>query len=314
MANAGPAIEVKDLRKSFGNTTVLDGIDFTVAQGAVFSLLGPNGAGKTTVINILTTLLCSDGGIAMVNGFDVAKHEAEVRESISLTGQFAAVDYLLTGRENLVLIGELRHVTNPARTAEALLGQFGLAEAADRRTSTYSGGMRRKLDIALGLIGDPAILSGHAVSSLLSNLFSVFLVVLVGLLVGFRSHASVVEWLMFVALTALFTLATTWLAIMFGLLAKTVEGAGSFSYILLLLVFVSPGFTPTESMSAPVRAFAERQPITPIVDTMRSLLIYGHAGDSAWAAFAWCGGLLAVCYVASLWFFRARRAPMVVSQ
>ncbi len=158
MANAGPAIEVKDLRKSFGNTTVLDGIDFSVEQGAVFSLLGPNGAGKTTVINILTTLLCADGGIAMVNGFDVAKQDAEVRESISLTGQFAAVDYLLTGRENLVLIGELRHVTNPARTAEALLEQFGLAEAADRRTSTYSGGMRRKLDIALGLIGDPAII------------------------------------------------------------------------------------------------------------------------------------------------------------
>ncbi len=158
MANAGPAIDVKDLRKSFGNTIVLDGIDFSVAQGAVFSLLGPNGAGKTTVINILTTLLCADEGMATVNGFDVAKHGAEVRESISLTGQFAAVDFLLTGRENLVLIGELRHVTNPARTAEALLGQFGLAEAADRRTSTYSGGMRRKLDIALGLIGDPAII------------------------------------------------------------------------------------------------------------------------------------------------------------
>jgi ABC-2 type transport system permease protein len=101
---------------------------------------------------------------------------------------------------------------------------------------------------------------------------------------------------------------------MFGLLAKTVEGAGSFSYILLLLVFVSPGFTPTGTMSGPVRAFAEHQPITPFVDTMRSLLIYGHAGDSAWAAFSWCGGLLAVCCVASLWFFRARRAPMVVSQ
>ena len=158
MANAGPAIEVNDLRKSFGNTTVLDGIDFSVAQGAVFCLLGPNGAGKTTVINILTTLLRADGGTAMVNGFDVSKHEPEVRESISLTGQFAAVDYLLTGRENLVLIGELRHVTNPSRTAEALLAQFGLSAAADRRTSTYSGGMRRKLDIALGLIGDPAII------------------------------------------------------------------------------------------------------------------------------------------------------------
>ncbi len=158
MADARPAIEVEDLRKSFGNTIVLDGIDFSVAQGAVFSLLGPNGAGKTTVINILTTLLRADAGMATVNGFDVAKHEAQVRESISLTGQFAAVDYLLTGRENLVLIGELRHVPNPARTAEELLGQFGLAEAADRRTSTYSGGMRRKLDIALGLIGDPAII------------------------------------------------------------------------------------------------------------------------------------------------------------
>ncbi|HMK96727.1 MAG TPA: ATP-binding cassette domain-containing protein [Acidimicrobiales bacterium] len=158
MADAGPAIEVKGLRKSFGSTVVLDGIDFTVARGAVFSLLGPNGAGKTTVINILTTLLRADGGVATVNGFEVAGHEAEVRESISLTGQFAAVDSLLTGRENLVLIGELRHLRGPARTAEALLGQFGLTEAADRRTLTYSGGMRRKLDIALSLVGDPAII------------------------------------------------------------------------------------------------------------------------------------------------------------
>jgi ABC-2 type transport system ATP-binding protein len=158
MADAGPAIEVKGLRKSFGSTVVLDGIDFTVARGAVFCLLGPNGAGKTTVINILTTLLRADGGMATVNGFDVAKHGAEVRESISLTGQFAAVDHLLTGRENLVLIGELRHVTDPVRTAGALLEQFDLIAAADRRTLTYSGGMRRKLDIALGLVGEPAII------------------------------------------------------------------------------------------------------------------------------------------------------------
>jgi ABC-2 type transport system ATP-binding protein len=158
MADAGPAIEVKDLRKSFGSTVVLDGIDFMVARGTVFSLLGPNGAGKTTVIHILTTLLCADGGAATVNGFDVAKHGSEVRASISVTGQFAAVDHLLSGRENLVLIGELRHVTNPVRTAETLLKQFDLTEAADRRTLTYSGGMRRKLDIALGLIGDPDII------------------------------------------------------------------------------------------------------------------------------------------------------------
>jgi ABC-2 type transport system permease protein len=188
----------------------------------------------------------------------------------------------------------------------------GIAYAAVRLSMDMHRGMVTRFRTMP--IAPSSILGGHAVSSLLSNLFSVFLVLLVGLLVGFRSHTSVVEWLLFVALTALFTLATTWLAIMFGLLAKTAEGAGSFSYILLLLVFVSPGFAPTSSMSAPVRAFAEHQPITPIVDTMRSLLIYGHAGDNAWAAFAWCGGLLAVCYVASLRFFRARRAPMVVSQ
>jgi ABC-2 type transport system ATP-binding protein len=158
MADAGPAIEVKGLRKSFGSTVVLDGIDFTVARGAVFSLLGPNGAGKTTVINILTTLLRADGGVATVNGFDVATNGAEVRESISSTGQFAAVDHLLTGRENLVLIGELRHIADPAGTAGALLERFDLTQAADRRTLTYSGGMRRKLDIALGLVGDPAII------------------------------------------------------------------------------------------------------------------------------------------------------------
>jgi ABC-2 type transport system ATP-binding protein len=158
MPSSTPAIEVKGMRKSFGGTIVLDGIDFTVEQGSVFSLLGPNGAGKTTVINILTTLLCADSGMATVNGFDVAKQGDRVRGSISLTGQFAAVDNLLTGRENLLLIGQLRHCPNPARTAQMLLEQFGLTEAADRRTLTYSGGMRRKLDIALGLIGDPAII------------------------------------------------------------------------------------------------------------------------------------------------------------
>jgi ABC-2 type transport system permease protein len=188
----------------------------------------------------------------------------------------------------------------------------GIAYAAVRLSMDLHKGMVNRFRTMP--IAPSSILGGHAVSSLLSNLFSVSLVVLVGLLVGFRSQAPVVEWLVFVALTTLFTLATTWLAIMFGLLAKTMEGAGSFSYILLLLVFVSPGFTPTGSMSAPVRAFAEHQPMTPIVDTMRSLLIYGHAGNGAWAAFAWCGGLLAVCYFVALWLFRTRREPMVLSQ
>lgn len=188
----------------------------------------------------------------------------------------------------------------------------GIAYAAVRLSMDMQRGMINRFRTMP--VASSSILGGHAVSSLLSNLFSVLLVLLVGLVVGFRSHAAVGEWLLFVALTTLFTLATTWLAIMFGLLAKTMEGAGSFSYILLLLIFVSPGFTPTGSMSPPVRAFAEHQPMTPIVETMRSLLIYGHAGSSAWAAFAWCGGLLAVCYAAALWLFRARRERMVPPQ
>jgi ABC-2 type transport system permease protein len=139
-------------------------------------------------------------------------------------------------------------------------------------------------------------------------------VVLIGVVVGFRSHAAVVEWPLFVALTALFTLATTSLAIVFGLFAKTMEGSGSFSYILMILIFLSPGFIPTGSMSPPVRAFAEHQPMTPIVETMRSLLGYGRAGSSAWAAFAWCCGLLVVCYISARRFFRVRKGRTVVPQ
>jgi ABC-2 type transport system permease protein len=186
----------------------------------------------------------------------------------------------------------------------------GIAYAAVRLSMDMQQGLVNRFRTMP--IASSSILGGHAVSSLLSNLFSVLLVVLIGVLVGFRSHAGAVEWLLFVALTMLFTWATTWLALMFGLLAKTVEAAASFSYILLLLVFVSPSFAPTGSMSAPVRAFAEHQPMTPIVDTMRSLLVYGHAGNSAWAAFAWCGGVLAVCYVAALRLFRTRRRPVTV--
>ncbi len=186
----------------------------------------------------------------------------------------------------------------------------GIAYAAVRLSMDMQQGLVNRFRTMP--IASSSILGGHAVSSLLSNLFSVLLVVLIGVLVGFRSHAGAVEWLLFVALTMLFTWATTWLALMFGLLAKTVEAAASFSYILLLLVFVSPSFAPTGSMGAPVRAFAEHQPMTPIVDTMRSLLVYGHAGNSAWAAFAWCGGLLAVCYVAALRLFRTRRRPVTV--
>ncbi|OKP90400.1 ABC transporter ATP-binding protein [Paenibacillus sp. P32E] len=152
------AIEVKSLRKSFKGTEVLKGIDFEVKRGEIFALLGSNGAGKTTIVSILTTLLKQDGGTATVNGFDVASDPENVRHAISLTGQFAAVDEILTGRENLIMIAKLRHLPNPRQVADDLLIRFSLTEAANRRASTYSGGMRRRLDIAMSLIGNPQLI------------------------------------------------------------------------------------------------------------------------------------------------------------
>jgi ABC-2 type transport system ATP-binding protein len=152
------AIQVKDLHKSYGQLQVLKGVDFAVASGSIFALLGSNGAGKTTVVRILTTLLRPDSGTASVSGFDVASQPEQVRESISLTGQFAAVDEILTGRENLIMVAKLRQVKNPGGVADDLLARFGLTEAGGRRVATYSGGMRRRLDIAMSLIGDPKVI------------------------------------------------------------------------------------------------------------------------------------------------------------
>jgi ABC-2 type transport system ATP-binding protein len=151
------AIEVRSLSKSYKNVSVLKDVTFSVPRGTVFALLGSNGAGKTTTINILTTLIKADGGTATVAGHDVAVRPDKVRNEISLTGQFAAVDDRLTGRENLLLIGDLRHVRDSAKTAAELLRRFGLEEAADRGVSTFSGGMRRRLDIAMSLIGAPSV-------------------------------------------------------------------------------------------------------------------------------------------------------------
>ncbi len=155
---AEPVITVRGLEKSYGKVEVLKGVDFDVARGSIFALLGSNGAGKTTVVKILSTLLKSDAGTAGVNGFDVARQAADVRQSISLTGQFAAVDEILTGRENLVLVAQLRHLRNPGTVADDLLARFGLTEAATRKVSTYSGGMRRRLDISMSLIGNPPVI------------------------------------------------------------------------------------------------------------------------------------------------------------
>ena len=152
------AIQVTGLHKSFGEVEVLRGVDLAIAAGSVFALLGSNGAGKTTIVKILSTLLKPDGGTARVNGFDVATQGAKVRESISLTGQFAAVDEILSGRENLVLVARLRHQPDPRRIAEDLLRRFSLTDAAERKVATYSGGMRRRLDIAMSLIGDPQVI------------------------------------------------------------------------------------------------------------------------------------------------------------
>src|SRR5512144_780834 len=152
------AIQVKGLQKSYAELRVLRGVDFEVEKGCIFALLGSNGAGKTTIIKILTTLLKQDGGTATVNGFDVAAKPDDVRQSISLTGQFAAVDEILTGRENLIMIARLRHLHDPRQVADDLLKRFGLIDAADRRVSTYSGGMRRRLDIAMSLVGKPQVI------------------------------------------------------------------------------------------------------------------------------------------------------------
>jgi ABC-2 type transport system ATP-binding protein len=152
------AIQVKGLKKSYKQLEVLKGVDFEVEQGSIFALLGSNGAGKTTIVRILATLLKQDGGDVSINGFDVVSNPSNVRQSISLTGQFAAVDDVLTGRENMIMIARLRHLSNPRQIADDLLKRLGLTDAADRSASTYSGGMRRRLDIAMSLVGKPQLI------------------------------------------------------------------------------------------------------------------------------------------------------------
>ncbi|MCC3327623.1 daunorubicin resistance protein DrrA family ABC transporter ATP-binding protein [Nocardia abscessus] len=155
-----PAVSVQGLRKSFGEQLVLDGIDLTVAEGTVFSLLGPNGAGKTTTVQILTTLIHPDAGEIRVGGHDLGAEREQVRAQIGVTGQFSAVDELLTGRENLLLMADLHHLPRreSRRLAADLLERFDLVDAADKTASTYSGGMTRRLDLAMTLVGDPRII------------------------------------------------------------------------------------------------------------------------------------------------------------
>jgi ABC-2 type transport system permease protein len=181
--------------------------------------------------------------------------------------------------------------------------------------------LRLSTDLQKGIIGrfrtmpvtPSSVLSGQALSSTLSSLFSCLLVIVVAFLVGFRPVADTAAWLSFVGLLVLFTLATTWLAMFFGLLAKTPEGAGAFSYILLLLIFISPSFVPTDSMRPWLRGFAENQPMTPIIETMRSLLTEGTPGPDIWVALAWAAGILVVSYTLAVSIYR-RRAPAPAAQ
>jgi ABC-2 type transport system ATP-binding protein len=160
MITTRPAISVTGLRKSFGDKVVLDGIDLTVAEGTIFSLLGPNGAGKTTMVHILSTLITANAGEIQVAGHDLAADPDGVRAAIGVTGQFSAVDNLLTGEENLLLMADLHHLGRGERRRRtaALLDRFDLAEVARKPASTYSGGMRRRLDLAMTLVGDPRLI------------------------------------------------------------------------------------------------------------------------------------------------------------
>lgn len=153
-----PAIHVQGLEKTYKELEVLSGVTFDVATGNIFALLGSNGAGKTTVVKILSTLLAANAGAASVNGYDVFSQPESVRESISLTGQFAAVDEILTGKENLILVAKLRHLPKPQAIVEELLERFSLVDAASRKVAEHSGGMRRRLDIAMSLIGNPPVI------------------------------------------------------------------------------------------------------------------------------------------------------------
>jgi ABC-2 type transport system permease protein len=180
----------------------------------------------------------------------------------------------------------------------------GIAYAAFRLNTDIQKGIVNRFRTMP--VAPSSILSGQAMSSTLSNLFSSLLVLAVAFAVGFRTGAGLTEWLLFAGLVTLFTLATTWMAIFFGLQAKSAEGAGSFRYILMLLIFLSPSFVPTTSMTPVLRGFAENQPFTPIIETMRSLLTTGTAGDKAWLALVWCVGILVVMYGLSIWQYKKK--------
>ena len=251
MTRPQPAIAVTGLRKSFGDQLVLDGIDLDVADGAIFALLGPNGAGKTTMVQILTTLIGADAGAVRVAGHDLAAEPDAVRAAIGVTGQFSAVDNLLTGEENLILMADLHRLgrREGRRRASALLERFDLVDAAAKPVATYSGGMRRRLDLAMGLVGDPRMVS------------------------------------------------------------KSGELASNLPMPLMLLPFLGSGFVPTDSMPGALRWFAEYQPFTPVMDTVRGLLMGTAIGHSGVLAVAWSAGIALAGYLWATRLFNRDPTP-----
>lgn len=203
------------------------------------------------------------------------------------TGPIAPIDYITPGIMLMCIVS-------------------GIAYTAFRLNNDIQKGIINRFKTMP--VAPSSILAGHAVSSLLSNLFSVVLVLAIALLAGFRSEAGVMEWLLFGGIVLLFTLASTWLAIFFGLAAKTAEGAGVFSYAFIFLLFISPAFVVTDKLNPIVKAFAENQPLTPIIETMRSLTLNGTAGDSAWLAVGWCLALLVASYALALRVYKSKTA------
>jgi ABC-2 type transport system permease protein len=212
-----------------------------------------------------------------------------------------------------VLGGALEHQTGSVKYIDFITPAIiiltvisGIAYAAFRLNGDIQKGIINRFRTMP--VAPSSILGGQAVSSALSNLFSSLIVLAVAFAVGFRTNAGLAEWLLFAGLTVLFTLATTWMAIYFGLKAKSPEGAGSFSYLLMLLIFLSPSFVPTSSMTPLLRGFANNQPFTPVIETMRSLLTNGVAGDKVWLAFGWSAGILVLMYVLSIRQYKAKSA------
>ncbi len=210
-----------------------------------------------------------------------------------------------------VLGGALAHQTGSIKYVDFITPGIivmtvisGIAYAAFRLNTDIQKGIINRFRTMP--VAPSSILSGQALSSTLSNLFSSVLVLAVAFAIGFRTSAGLVEWLLFAGLVALLTLATTWMAIFFGLWAKSAEGAGSFSYILLLLIFISPSFVPTNSMTPVLRGFAENQPFTPIIETMRSLLTAGTPGNKVWLALVWSVGILVIMYALAIWQYKRK--------